>query len=351
MKTKSIVSCTGLFLCTSVLLCINASVHSATQQGVLSLPAREHPAGGILSTEDASRLYDFQRASIKGDRSHLTKMLQSLDNPSHEGYEYGLPHMLARLGSTEALPILETYILHGSESTLSNVAKAAKCRIIAEDAVKKMPDGQAKSLKKLQIFLNELRMSATDLNSSLLAYQQPEVNSEGRTVIRTGAKLKTLGITATDEIADMIYHGSYQDYASLPGVAQINFQADYPAALKMRLAPLTREQRIGTMINDLANKTVMRGEDNYEIQLLVDEGTAASEAAAAKLRQMDANKTSFSGAGFGLLINVIAGVGDMQQIPLLDHFEGDADGTTANCAYLAGMTLKQGSKRFTVWGY
>ena len=315
------------------------------------MPHREHPLGGLLPVADAGRLSNFQQASIKGDKSLLTEMLQTLDKPTHEGYEYGLPHMLARLGATEALPILNTYILSDSESSLSNIAKAAKYRIIAEDSVKDMPGGKDKSRKKISVFLTSLNMTATDLNAALLIFQRPEVNAQGRMVIKSGARLRPLGVAAADEIADIVYHESYQDYQSLPEIAQLNFEADYPAALKMRLAPLTREQRMITMVDDLAGKTILRGETNFEIQLLANEGAPASEAAATKIRQMLTSRANFSGAGFGALIYVIAGVGDSRQLPFMEELEQDKDITTANCASIASIMLQQGSKRFTAWGY
>jgi hypothetical protein len=105
------------------------------------------------------------------------------------------------------------------------------------------------------------------------------------------------------------------------------------------------------MVEELASKTVLRGEDNYEIQLLANEGLIGSEAAAAKIRQMQTDRANFSGPGLGALIYVIAGVGDTRQLPLVEELEKDKDITTANCACLAGLALHQGSKRFTVWGY
>ena len=312
---------------------------------------REHPISDSLNADDANKLYRFQQASLVGDKSLVAEMLRDLDKPAHMCYEYSLPHILARLGTTDALPILNTYILYNSESTLSNIAKASKARIVAEDTVKNMPDGKYKATTKIHVFLQGLGMTIADLNASLSAFQRPEVDASGRRIIKSGPRLRSLGVAATDEVADMIYNGSYQDYNSISEVSAISFQADYPAYLKMKMAPLSRPQRIVTMINDLAAKNILKEEDNYEIQLLSNEGLPASNIAAIKLREMEATRSQFAGAGLGAMIYVIAGVGDTKQLPLIRQLEKDADLTVANHAYIAAASLQQGSKRFSAWGY
>lgn len=326
------------------------SVQTLPSQEVTKMPHRDE----LLDGPDQGNLVQlgvFQQASQAGDISHVPAMVAALDHPTQRVDMYLLPRLLARMGAVSAVPVLDSYIADRPGSLLSDMARVSKSRLLAENAVRSLTDDRQRSSEKIHRFLLGLNLAPADLNSALISYRLPEVNKQGRNVVRPGGRQVPLEVMAVEEIADIVYSSPTHSYLGLPEVSQINFQGYYPAALKMRLAPCSRQQRIAIMISDLSTHTVLRGEDDYEIQLLANEGQVASVPVANKLRQMSAERSSFSGAGFSALFSVLAGIGDSTQLTLVQSFVDDQNPTVANRATLASQSLENRSKRFMVWGY
>lgn len=127
----------------------------------------------------------------------------------------------------------------------------------------------------------------------------------------------------------MAYRGNYADYASLDGFTQISSTSDMPSALKLWLAPLSRTQRVQTLIDDLAQSKVLSTKQDYEMQLADDEGTLASQAATAKLQDIDKNRGQYPREGFDAIFSVLSGDGDATQATLVEHYTHDSDGYIA----------------------
>lgn len=156
-----------------------------------------------------------------------------------------------------------------------------------------------------------------------------------------------------EQLADMVYHDSYKDYAALPGIAAVNFSADPPAALKMRLAPLSRPERITAMIYDLTHRTrtVWSAVDNDEVQLLDDEGLDASHAVADQLKTMEQHQGEYKPTAFGAMFSVLNNVGDKEQAPLVYHFKSNPDPVIAEYADRLYDLVAKGSQTLIVSGY
>ena len=153
------------------------------------------------------------------------------------------------------------------------------------------------------------------------------------------------------EIADMVYHQYNPQFISLPDVAALATSLDYPSALKMRLAPLSRAERIRTMITELAQQSKLTINDYFEVQLLADEGLAASPAIVAKLQQMDANRQQYKPMGYEALFDSLEGIGDKEKLPALRSFQKDK---TSEAGYYFGndyYELESGLKRSFALGY
>lgn len=260
-------------------------------------------------------------AGHERDQSKISHIIEVLTKPPRFNYVYTGLHTLAQMGATEALPTVDLYV-NDPSGYVSNYAVAAKARLLAESTANRMKEVKQAPAAKVARFYKELGLTPADLNAALLAFNHPEltVSAESRNWSSNQPPLTPIGVYAMRELADMAYDGPYQDYASLPGFAQVNFQDDYPAALKMRLAPLSREQRLHTLIEELANKKVLRMENYYEIQLAVNEGKAASRLAAQKLQEMGLHHEQYASVGFCCLFGMIAAVGDKEQAPVVERF-------------------------------
>lgn len=251
-------------------------------------PAPARPASGVAKppsakaggpgspgpspTQDEQRLLPaIHAAGFAGDHTDVPALVASFQTLSSPFFYREPLNALARLGAVEALPAVDAVIEADRDQDTTNFAVAARARLVAEDAVSGLPSGPAKAAKVAR-FYKELGLTPADLNKAEAWFQPQRLQR-----LPSGSPVPApIGADAVQQLADMVYRGNYADYAALPGVSQVDFGPDYGAALKMRLAPLSQQQRISTMIQELANKTTWSLLDNLETQLLVDEGKAAS---------------------------------------------------------------------------
>ena len=290
-----------------------------------SMQSRRYSYGDELMDEDVSRIEGFRQMGLQRDASNTAAMIDALKNPPHLGYTYTTINALAQLGATEALPVIDTYIQEEADADtggdLSVFSKVAKARLLAESEAKLIPDTGTASEAKVRRFYRELGMTPADLNADLVTYYHPVPKQQGVgrfvTPVADVATAHPIGVYAVRELADIVYHGSYRNFMSLPDITQVNFSGDYPSALKVRLAPLSPPERLNTMIQELAHKKFLTHWDDYEIQLASNEGLTASHAAAAQLTEMENHPEQYSHIGFTALVRVMWGTGDKAQAPLV----------------------------------
>lgn len=305
-----------------------------------------------LEPEDANRIASMRQSGLHADHSRVPEMVTALQRPAHSAYTYTPIHALAQTGAEEALPTINLYIRHSIADTdkdldLSNFAVVARARLLSESGARNMTDSKAQATAKVKKFFAELNVSSIDLNSALATYNAPQQPSQvnGKEVyVVTGdaPKIHPIGIYAIRELADMIYNGRYEDFTSLPEVKAVNFTEDYASALKMRLAPLSQPQRLDTLINELAHRTFLKFDTDYDIQLAINEGLPASQAAATKLRDMEIHHENYSHIGFKALRSVILGVGDKEQAALIKRLNDEG---ISYCSPMEYMDISQGVKR------
>lgn len=239
---------------------------------------------------------------------------------------------------------MDTFITGAFDPDDVAFARAARARLLAEAAGQGINSGPAQAAAKVARFYQALGLTPASLNAAVSA----ESNDPRPRYQREAAPL---AVYALRELADMVYRGNYRDYASLPGVAVVDFTPDGPAALKMRLAPLPQPQRMDTMLGELSHKDKLLKEDNFEIQLAADEGLSASHAVAARLRYMQAHREQFAGIGFAALFDVLRGVGDKEQAPLVAQFQHDSDYDVGYYSRMDFYKLQRGMQRQYVAGY
>lgn len=214
---------------------------------------------GRLEPEGADSLAATRQAGFHKDHAQASQIVANLQGTVHLSYLYTALHALAQMGSEPSLSEIERYIKHDAvensqDLDLSNFASAAKARLLAESKTQSVTAGETLSPKKMQIFFNELGVSPDSLNADLASYNASQrlPDSSGETVYITHSdvlKIHPKGVYAVREIADIMYHGRYEDYASLPQVQAIHFDQDYPSALKVRLAQVPQAGRLAVIIN------------------------------------------------------------------------------------------------------
>jgi hypothetical protein len=316
-----------------------------------ALPAAEARSGG-LSEDVSKRVLQAQQAGLSGDTTQIPAILDILRLPFHPDSHETAMLALARLGATQALPQLDTISQNKDHTEIADFAIAARARLVAESQTQAIVLGPVRAAAKVARFYQELNLSPQDLNAALADFQH---NYSGKLHV-TLPQATEVGLDAVDQLADMVYHdapGVATEYASLPGIAALNFAAQPPAALKMRLAPLSRQERIAAMIHDLTHQTsrIWSPLDNDEVQLLDDEGLEASHAVAAQLKLMEQHRSEYPSKDFEPLFSVLNNIGDTEQAPLVAHFKSDPDPNIADDANFVYSVVVAGTKSLIVYGY
>ncbi len=306
------------------------------------------PRANGVSKEDKDRMIDNRLAGLRQDRTRIPATIAALNPPAKAETHMTNLLALARLGAVEALPAIDALIAADADQETTSYAIAARARLVAEADAREQNVGADRASAKVQRFYEQLRLSPDDLNGAEAAFQPSlqQPGGGGRAVVVT-----PVGVNAVQELADMVYHGSYKDYALLPGVTGVNFQVDHGAGLKMRLAPLSRQQRITTMVEELSHKKKYALWDALEGQLLADEGSAASQAMAAKLRDIREHRSGYSAEGIGSMFGILGDIGDPAYAPLVESFREDSDPAVAEYAERTYGAIAKGIRVQAVYGY
>jgi len=270
-------------------------------------------AGSFFQPSDRAtglRVAAFREAGRSGDRTQIPDLLAALNKDVKKErtgraamyHDAVVLHSLAQLGATEALPFLE--LIAREVSLRGRYANLVRARLIARSAVGSPED-------KVRRFLAEMSMTVEDVNG----VRKPDND-------RTRASIE---LSVLRELADMIYHKRDLDLARAAQALGIRFAQDAPSALKVRLAPLSQKERVDTLIKQISEARVGGYEEDYLLQLAANEGTIASRAAAARLKQMMAERSKHDRVGLELLIHLIWFVGDKDQVPLLESLRKDPE--------------------------
>ncbi len=310
---------------------------------------------GQLRGEDANRIAALRRAGIQGDTSQIPALLQALKSPTHVTYAYTSLHALAQLGAVDALDAIGK-TQNGSDEDLRRFAQVSRARLLAENNVQKSTDHKAQIAAKSRRFYIELGLTPAEMNAGVLAYVTPKVTPEGCAVISSDPGPTPVSVYAIRQVADMVYRdsltpGVYENYAVLPEVTEVDFSKDYASALKMRLAPLSHDERVKTLVTEIAGKKTLRREDDYELQLAINEGKSATSAIADKLNYMASHRDEFTYTGFGALFRVLGGIGDPNSASLIEPFLHDKDNWVVYYADQNYQDVQRGVKRERVFAY
>lgn len=301
-----------------------------------------HSAGtppSVLLPEDEDRLAAMRAAGIQGDVSQVPAMMDALKK-KHDTYSVTALRALAQLGAVKALPTIEAG-MDDYPDYIQAQARAGRSRLLAEAEARKFATPQARAQAKVRHFFTESRLSATRINTGVAAYHQGRGQGQGW----------PLELSAMKEVADMVYRSSPDVVNKLPQLQRLDFSLDYGSALKMRFASVPKAERARRMIDELARKQRVGTDERLLIQLAVDEGLAASQAAAVKLQEMNRQRDQYKHTGFSCLFRVLHGVGDRKQAELVEQFLNDQDSWVAHYANITHPHIKRGMRVQYASGY
>lgn len=272
---------------------------------------------GPATTNDQERMAHMRVAGLTGDRSQIPVMIKALQNPQHPDYTWTTLHALAQLGATEALPTYDNIIQKDDSPQLVNYASVQKARLLAEAAAASLPN-KARDAARLTRFLQELGMTPISINTATASYiaQLKAWNAQNVVQDAEGPPY-AVALYAMRELADMAYHDPSGRLISLPAIKQINFAQDFGSDLKIRLASLSPQQRIATLLHEIVYQKSSSEESLFRMQLLADEGTAAQAAAASTLQDLKLHPDRYHGrspyaGGYGVLSRMVENTGSVQ---------------------------------------
>ncbi len=301
-----------------------------------------HPATPVppLGPTERHRLALMRAAGISGDQSQIPNMVAALDR-DHPTYVATALRSLSEVGGKESLSAIEKVIIRHPKDYIGARARMIHARLIAEGNSSKLIDPQLRAASKISVFLSEARLSHSELVS-----QSVKSAKSGNAY-----QSRSADVYAVEEISDIMYRDTSANYQTIADLQGVDFSADPASAIKVQLSQLPKAKRTDWLINELAHKRVLRGEDGFLLQLAVDEGVPASRLAVKKLMEMDTNRSEYTYIGFLALFEVLRGIGDTNQTSVVEHFLHDKDRWIAYYAQQVYPDVKQGSRCQYAAGY
>lgn len=306
-----------------------------------------------VDPQEEDKAETLHLAGLHNDRSQIPNLIFAVEKHTPDWSTIPAIHALARMGATEALPSLDWWVQDDKQPIIQSEAKVARARIVALNSANSVKGSAAQATAVISRLYSELGLTSADINASVADYYSKlEQQLETNTYRGSSSLLKPLELFAMEDVADLVYHGSYSAYASVPAVMQLNFQLNAASALKMRLAPLSQADRLNTLCKELAEDKTQALSDVCKMQLIADEGLAGSRAVAAKLRDMDVHQSLHTGDHFRILFHVLAATGDKSQARLVQHFQNERRRNLVAADEVANSTaFANGYKKQFVPGY
>lgn len=296
----------------------------------------------LLASTESDSLAALRAAGLHGDRTQLPLMVQALKN-GHPAYISTALHALSHLGAVETLSTMDETTTRPQPDYVLKRMKVAHARLMAEAEAQNSSQPVGKAQTEVERFLKELNVDGTRVNGIVSDYRGKH----------DGEYDTPLEVYALQELADMAYRNDAVDYKQLPQLHNVDFSLDPGASLKMQIVLMPKKARVGWMIDTLARKNIRSGTEAMLTQLAVDEGLPASHAAAIKLKEMQSHPADYSEVGFGLLFDVIRGVGDKDQASVVEGFVNDPsnNGGISHYARIDYPFIKQGLRCQYAVGY
>ena len=268
-----------------------------------------------ITDEDGKQMAKFEQAEKSGNLSLAPAMIAVLQRspPADACVITVAAHALARFGDTGAILAFESIINNKEENpSVINYVRAQEARLQGESRSAGESNSKTQARVKVETFYQVLGLTPKILNLKVQPFN-PNIPAP-----------TSMEIYAEEELADMVDDGNYSDYAMLPGIKQVNFAAF--DARKMRLAALSKPDRIQAMVKNLADSNDSNiGLDYMEMLLAAKEGAPAGEAALAQLKEMDLHREKHTRNNFSHIFLLIhyTHLSGWEQVR--DHYKADND--------------------------
>ncbi len=253
-----------------------------------------------LSREEREAIASVRHVARSKDKTRVGEVLKHLDSES-ERVRAAAALAVGRLAAHEGKDKLQK--LRDSRKEDGIAAKIALARLSAESS-------GSDATAKVRDFLSTLGMSTRQLNSWVGA-EDPE---------NAGVTFYTLILR---EIADMVAEANRRGTDISDIEREINFETDYPSALKVSLSKMSQSKQITFLIQNI--RTLQpTWERSQDAQALADEGTTAVPAIIDALKEIhdEINRNGFTrtrGAA-GRLIDAMGCIGDPRALPILQAY-------------------------------
>ena len=322
--------------------------------------------------QDQAVLTAVYQAGQRGDRSVIPSIIALLRRPTAIPADVAMDNHIdpfsqidplyihtalraaVQLRATETFPDIDK-LISSNDADASALARVTKARILAEAATDGIQDSHARAAAKVSRFYRELGFTPERLNGDLSDYNKPPVDKNGQptTYPADGQPDVPVGVYAMREIADMLYSGDYRDYVSLPGVSPLKMTEDMPSMLKRRFARPTRAERVGALLEDLSRRNpglTWDPQQDYLMQLAIDEGPFAAAAATGKLQEMEAHPQEYPAHGYYNLIEIVRNTGGVAEASRLEKMH-DARRQIAMQYQAGAKAILKGQRKIIVPGY
>ncbi len=319
-------------------------------------------SGPLAAHETELHLVQMRAAGLWRDASKLPMLIQSARETTNGWHILTALHSLAQIGGPQALQTVGEVVRSILDTDyVYDYAMAVHARLLAHEAAHN--SGTAVDGERAQVWLAAyLRtLGYADANAlNAAAKVDSEISYWHRKEPGPG-----LAAYALQELADAIYHDRNAALLQAAKTNGINFDINTGAWYKVQLMPLTPQQRVAWIVEDLSQTYTYSHGETLLVQLAADEGKLASRAAAAKLHLMDQEREQYANQVmdskghlrrfypnyyYGLL-DIIGAVGDSDQEPMLARNLNNPEPDIAGRVHRTYKRVKSGIPRVCASGY
>ncbi|MBI3945775.1 MAG: hypothetical protein HY321_07640 [Armatimonadetes bacterium] len=288
--------------------------------------------------EEEELISILRDAGLTGDASALATAIRAATHKNQFVAMQGL-WTLARLGSAEALPTVEA--LFDAEMAEVRAYARVVAAQIRTNGVSVARDAAGVRAQVLAL-LGALHLSSAEVSAPIPPLpgrdmEEDETTLQRRWVLR--------------ECADVVRAAANRGVVGAASTLPVDPAPDEAARAKVAFAAWKGAERIGRLVDALAAKRTLTGDDRYPIQLLADEGAPAAPVIIAKLEAMRANRAAYHHSGYCALFRAVTGIGGKHATAAVASFRKDPDEWVRYYADQCYEWLSKGIRRNGVVAY
>lgn len=291
------------------------------------------------SPEEGELISVIRDIGLQGDATKLEMVTAALQH-SHHLVRMQALWTLARLGRPETIPAVEeqTTVRMWEVPTYAGIV-AAQLRATAIPA-----NDLAGVRQRMEALMQEVGMTP-DQVKEILAKADPR-----ESVYEDKERLAALWLLR--ELADLARAAAQRGMLNAATVSPVPLTLTPAAQTKAELSAYAPAKRIPLLIDTLARKRVLTFDDDFLIQLLINEGPAARPQIIARLEMMrQKTRNEHSAIGFAALFSALAGIGGEDAAATVGSFRNDEEERVRYYAKQTYEYLNRGQRRNQVIAY